>query len=78
MASKTNPWLIEAKAVAATAASAGVGIGIGVLNDTAGNGELLGTLPGPVQWIALVVIPPLVTFMSAWKAKHTSRPDLGA
>jgi hypothetical protein len=77
MTSTARRWLIEAKVAASTASAAGVGIGVAVLNDVENDSTLLGGTPAWAQALILVVIPPVVAFMAGWKAKHTSRPDLG-
>lgn len=76
MAVKPNPWLIEAKVWATTAASLLLGLGITVLNEIPGDAALMGSLPGWAQGIITMTVPPAVTFLSGWKARHTGRPEL--
>lgn len=67
---------IEAKVTAATWAAAAVGVLITVLNTAAADSSLLGSLPPWLQGVLTVVIPPLATFLSGWKARHTPRPGI--
>jgi hypothetical protein len=76
MASAITRWKIEAKVAAGTATAAALGIGAAVLNDVEADHTLLGGLPAWAQALALVVIPPVATFLAGYKAKHTPRPDL--
>lgn len=71
----TKPWVVEAKVIASTFASAAIGTTIAVLNDVETHNDMLGDLPAPVQAIVLIVIPTVITFMTGWTAKHTSRSD---
>ena len=64
---------VEKKVTAATAAAFAVGICVAVLNAVVGDSELLGSLPPAWQSIAVVVVPPVVTFLAAWQARHTPR-----
>jgi hypothetical protein len=65
---------IEAKVQASAWAAALVGLLVAVLNQVAGNNELLGGLPPLAQTVIAVGVPPLVVFLSGWAAKHTPRP----
>lgn len=66
---------IEKKVSWATAGSFAVSLVIAILNGTAGNNQLLGSLPGWAQSFLIVVGPSLATFLSGYFAKHTPRPD---
>jgi len=68
--------VIEQKVKVSTAATFGVSAVIAVLNQTAGDDALMGSLPAWAQTLALLVVPPAVTFLSGWKARHTPRPDV--
>ena len=65
---------VETKVQAATVAAVVVGVVVAVLNATAANSELLGNLPPWLQAAVTIVVPPLVTFLSGWQARHTARP----
>lgn len=67
--------VIEQKVKVSTAATFGVSAAIAVLNQTAGDDALMGSLPPWSQTLVLLVVPPAVTFLSGWKARHTPRPD---
>lgn len=71
------PTPVEAKVKAATGAAVLVGAGIALLNWAVGDSQLMGSLPSWAQALATIVVPPLVTFLSGWKAQHTPRPDSG-
>lgn len=71
------PAPIETKVKTATWAAALVGIAVTVLNALPGNSQLLGPLPAWLQAVITVVVPPAVTFLSGWAARHTPRPDNG-
>lgn len=73
MGSTAKRWAIEAKVIASTAASSAAGIGIAVLNDVEADHSLLGATPAWLQALALVVVPPVVTFLAGYQAKHTPR-----
>lgn len=66
---------VETKVKWATYAATAVGGVIAVLNWVAADSDLLGSLPPWVQAAAVVVVPPLVTFLAGWKARHTPRPN---
>lgn len=68
---------VETKVQAATGAAVFVGIGIALLNWAVGDSQLMGSLPSWAQALVTVVVPPLITFLSGWKAPHTPRPDTG-
>jgi hypothetical protein len=68
---------IEAKVKAATSAAFFVGFAVAFLNWAVGDSQLMGSLPPWAQALATLVIPPLVTFLGGWQAKHTPRPDMG-
>lgn len=68
---------VETKVKAATSAAFLVGVGVALLNWAVGDSHLMGSLPGWAQSLAAVIVPPLITFLSGWKAQHTPRPDMG-
>lgn len=68
---------VEAKVKAATGAAFFVGFAVAFLNWAIGDSTLMGALPAWAQALAALVIPPVVTFLTAWQAAHTPRPDLG-
>jgi predicted component of type VI protein secretion system len=65
---------IEAKVQASAWAALLVGALVGILNQVAGDNQLLGSLPPLAQTVITVGVPPLVVFLSGWVAKHTPRP----
>lgn len=67
---------VEKKVQAATSAAFLVGIGIALLNWAVGDSQLMGSLPSWAQAAVTLLAPPLLTFLSGWKAQHTHRPDL--
>ena len=64
---------VEKKVTAATLAATAVGVAVAVLNAVVGDSDLLGSLPPAWQSVAVVLVPPLVTFAAAWQARHTPR-----
>jgi hypothetical protein len=74
MGTTLTRWAIEAKVAASTAASAAAGIGVAILNDIEADHSLLGGTPAWLQALLLVVVPPLVTFLAGYQARHTPRP----
>jgi hypothetical protein len=68
---------VEAKVKAATGAAFFVGLGISFMNWAVGDSQLMGSLPPWAQALATLAVPPLVTFLSGWQARHTPRPDTG-
>lgn len=68
---------VENKVKAATGAAFLVGLVVAVLNYVVGDSNLMGSLPAWLQSLAALVVPPLVTFLSGWKAAHSPRPDAG-
>jgi hypothetical protein len=70
---------VEAKVKAATAATFVVSLLLVVLNSVAGDSTLLDPLPDWLQVIVVALVPPAVTFLTAWQASHTPRgPVSGA
>ncbi|HET6635229.1 MAG TPA: holin [Streptomyces sp.] len=78
MATTATPAPIEAKVKTATWAATLVGIAVTVLNALPGNSQLMGPLPAWLQAVITVVVPPLVTFLAGWAARHTPRTGTGA
>lgn len=73
MTSTVTRWAVEAKVIASTAASSAAGIGVAVLNDVESDHSLMGGTPAWLQALILVVVPPVVTFLAGYQAKHTPR-----
>lgn len=67
----------ESKVKAATGGAFAVGLLISFLNWSVGDSQLMGSLPPWAQALAVLVVPPAVTFLSGWQAQHTPRPDHG-
>ncbi|MFI9026287.1 holin [Streptomyces sp. NPDC053560] len=63
---------IEVKVQAATGVAALLAVIVTVLNAVA-ESPLLGSLPGWLQGIILLLGPPVATFYAGWKARHTPR-----
>lgn len=68
---------VESKVKAATGAALFAGLVIAFLNWAVGDSQLMGGLPPWAQMLAASAGPPLVTFLSGWRAQHTPRPDAG-
>lgn len=68
--------LVEKKVSWATLGSFGIGVGITLLNNLQADAELLGSTPSWLQSVITLFAPPLVVFLSGYKAPHTPRPDL--
>lgn len=64
---------VEAKVNAATTATLLVSLVLAVLNDLRDDASLLAPLPGWLQAVLIAVVPPAVTFLSGWQARHTPR-----
>ena len=67
---------VEKKVKAATGGAFLVSAAIAVLNSLVGDSQLLGTLPALAQSAIILFAPPLVTFISGWKAAHTPRTEI--
>lgn len=61
---------IEVKVQAATGVAAVLAVIVTVLNAVA-ESPLLGSLPGWLQGVILLLGPPLAVFYAGWKARHT-------
>lgn len=57
----------------ATIATGMAGLGAALLNAFVANSTLMGVLPPWVQFLIATLVPPLVTFLTAYAAPHTSR-----
>lgn len=64
---------VEKKVSAATLGSLAAAVAITLLNATIGDTELLGSAPAWLQHLATLIVPPLVTFLSGYNARHTPR-----
>ncbi len=65
---------VEKKVKAATSAATLVGLVIAVLNWAVGDSSLLGSFPSWAQALVVLIVPPLITFLSGYQAAHTPRP----
>jgi hypothetical protein len=72
---KNSP--VESKVKAATGAAFFVGMAVALLNWGVGDSQLMGSLPPWAQVLVTAVVPPVVTFLSGWQARHTPRPEVG-
>lgn len=68
---------VETKVKAATGGAFLVGLVVALLNWEVGDSQLMGSLPAWVQTLVTLAVPPLITFLSGWQARHTPRPDMG-
>ncbi|GHJ42258.1 holin [Streptomyces sp. TS71-3] len=68
---------VEKKVTAATAASLVVGVVVAVLNAVVADASLLGSLPEWLQSVIIALVPPILTFLGGWQAKHTPRETGG-
>jgi hypothetical protein len=64
---------VETKVKASSLASAAVGVVVALLNDVENDHALLGPVPAPLQVLILIFLPPLVSFLAGWSAKHSPR-----
>lgn len=67
---------LEAKVKAAAIATLLVSLVLAVLNDLRDDASLLAPLPGWLQAVVIALVPPAVTFLSGWQARHTARIGL--
>ncbi|MFH8369206.1 holin [Streptomyces sp. NPDC018031] len=68
---------VEAKVKAATTGTLLVSLLLAVLNTAQEDGgALLDPLPEWLQAIVIALIPPVVTFLSGWQARHTPRDQV--
>lgn len=73
-----TPTKIETKVTAATLGSFAAGVGVAILNAAVGNSELMGGLPGWLQFLLIVGAPSAITFLSGYaKSSATSRSSDG-
>lgn len=70
------PAPIEKKTIWATLAGLGIGVSITLLTALQDNAEILGSTPSWLQWAITTSTPPMLTFLAAYQAPHTERPDL--
>lgn len=68
--------LVELKVIASTGAGLLAGVAVTVLNQTVGDEQLLGAMPTWGQTLTTMFVPPVVTFLAGWSARHTPRPDV--
>ncbi len=68
--------LVEKKVLAAGVWAFVATAAVGVLQRLQVDQTLIGGLPPQVQWLVLALVPAAVTFLGAWAASHTPRPDL--
>jgi hypothetical protein len=67
---------IEAKVKSTTVISLLASVVVAILNAVVGDSGLLGSLPPWLQFIAVSVVPPLLTFLAGYVTKHTSTPPV--
>lgn len=67
---------IEKKVTTATLTTLVLSIVIAILNGVQESPELLWFLPPWLQAIVIGVVPPVVVFATAYKTRHTPRPDV--
>lgn len=64
---------VEAKVKAATTGTLLVSLLLAVLNTAAADSTLLDPLPDWLQFIVVALIPPAVTLLAGYQARHTPR-----
>lgn len=70
---------VETKVKAATIASYLAGVaGLAVLQAVSADANLISGLPDAVEVFVVPLVTTAITFLAAWTAKHTTRPDLVA
>jgi hypothetical protein len=69
---------VETKVRVSTTASTVLGLVLAVMTWVQDSPDALGNLPKWLQGALLLVVPPLVTFVSGYLAAHTARTDLNA
>lgn len=67
---------IEFKVIASTIATLVVSTVVSALNAVQTDAHVLGGLPVVLQVVVLALIPPLVTFLAGYNARHTPRSHL--
>lgn len=67
---------VEAKVKAASIVTLLASAAIALLNALVGDSQLLGGLPPWLQFLVVTVVPPLLTFLAGWLARHTSKPPV--
>lgn len=65
---------VETKVLIATLMTGLAGLGAAMLNAFSANSTLMGILPPWAQFLIATLVPPLVTFLTAYAAPHTPRP----
>lgn len=60
------PAVVEAKVWAATIGAGAAAGGVAILNSVQEDPALLGALPVPVQSLILLLVPPLIVFVSGY------------
>lgn len=75
MARHALPGPIEKKVSMATLGAFASSAVVAVLNASVGDEQLLGSLSGWLQTIAIALGPTAVTFLGGYFAKHTPRMD---
>lgn len=73
---KTKWGAVEAKVKAAGLWALLASVAVELLTNIHDTGALLGSLDPTVRFVVLAAIPPVVTFLGAYAARHTHRPDL--
>lgn len=66
--------MVEVKVTAATIGSLVVSCVVAVLNSVSNDSSILSVLPGWLQFLILLVIPPILTFLSGYQMpSYTSK-----
>jgi hypothetical protein len=67
---------VEAKVKAAALGTLAASLALALLNAVVGDSQLLGSLPPWLQFVLVTCAPTLVTFLTAWKTRHTAVPPV--
>lgn len=70
--------MVEIKVTTATVGSLLASLGIAILNGAVADTSILGSMPAWLQWLILIIAPPLVTFLAGYaQSSSTSRVSDG-
>lgn len=64
---------VSPKVTASTAVTLLASLALAILNGVAADSSILGGLPSQLQFILLLVIPPLATFAAGWATRDPRR-----
>lgn len=67
---------VEAKVKWSALAALGASLLLAVLNATVGDSQVLGGLPGWLQFLLVTCGPTAATFLAGYKARHEARPPV--